>query len=159
MPPLTRKAAGLPVLRRSVFRSLTPVIHNPCDARVKKSDWMQMYKQNTAKENIAPQSFCDKWMFSQCTPDDAISKAALYDRMCLRRWPYFGLRLARKSANTGGVGLRAGSLTFPYLQHCPKRATVMKRSGCLPCRTTAMASCKFQHTHNNMASHNFQQIK
>ena len=49
-PPVTRKAAGLPILCRSVFRSSTPVTHNPSDARVTKSDWMQMYKDNLAKE-------------------------------------------------------------------------------------------------------------
>ncbi len=43
----------------SAFRSLTPVVHNPCDARVNNYDWIQMYKQNTVEESIAPQSFCD----------------------------------------------------------------------------------------------------
>jgi len=34
----------------STFRSLTPVIYNPCDARVTKSDWTQMCKELSAKE-------------------------------------------------------------------------------------------------------------
>ena len=45
--PLTRKATQLAVLRCSVFRPFTPVIHNLRDARVENADWMQMRKWNT----------------------------------------------------------------------------------------------------------------
>ncbi len=45
--PLTRKATQLAVLRCSVCRPFTPVIHNLRDERVENADWMQMYKWNT----------------------------------------------------------------------------------------------------------------
>ena len=93
--------------------------------------------KNTQLRNVAPQSFCDNWMFCRCTPEDAIWKAASYDRMCLRRWLYCGLRLAKQSFNTMGVGLWACCLTSLCVQNCPKCDVLMKRSGCLPCRTTA----------------------
>ena len=40
----------------------------------------------------------------------------------LEKVAVFQSALSQKINKIGGVGLRAGSLAFPYLQHCPKRA-------------------------------------
>ena len=118
MSPVTRKADGLPTVRclqsdRQHLYFTTHVMR----------DWQSLTDKAFVTTGCSPES-----AMSRCTPV-AIWKAASYDRMCLRRWLYSGLRLAKQSSNTMGVGLRTCCLSSLCVQHCPKCDALMKRSG------------------------------